>query len=272
MEFPGIGGSRTGQAVKDVRSALEQAEEGPKDEGVLGNQATRLVQNILDLGIDGKGFFHSATKVADDALAAHRDPEAAVDAIVRQHIRLGAASGFVTSAGGFITLPVALPANVLGFYLIATRMTAAVAKVRGYDIRQEEIRTAVLLTLVGADADDLLKKAGMASPGGTLSNLAAQRLPGPAMMVIQKGVGFRLLATAGKNMFVRLGKIVPIVGGVIGAGLDGFMQHRVAISAKREFPTARPAVAAGQVRVCPRSRPPEGTGIAPHSSFVEDSG
>jgi hypothetical protein len=123
-------------------------------------------------------------------------------------------------------------------------MTAAIAKVRGYDLRQEEIRTAVLLTLVGADADDLLQKAGMASPGGTLSNLAAQRLPGPAMMVIQKGVGFRLLATAGKNMFVRLGKIVPIVGGVIGAGLDGFMQHRVAVSAKREFPPARPEVAA----------------------------
>ena len=37
---------------------------------------------------------------------------------------LGAASGFVTSLGGFITVPVALPLNVLGFYLIATRMTA----------------------------------------------------------------------------------------------------------------------------------------------------
>ena len=244
MEFLGIGGGRTGQAVKDVLGALAQAEDGPRDEGVLGNQATRLVQNILDLGIDGKGFFHSAERVAAHALAQHHDPEAAVDAIVRSHITLGAASGFVTSVGGFITLPLALPTNVLGFYLIATRMTAAIAKVRGYDLRQEEIRTAVLLTLVGADAEDLLKKAGMASPGGTLSNLAAQRLPGPAMMVIQKGVGFRLLATAGKNMFVRLGKIVPIVGGVIGAGLDGFMQHRVAVSAKREFPTARPEVAA----------------------------
>ena len=140
-------------------------------------------------------------------------------------------------------------------------MTAAIARVRGYDLRQEEIRTAVLLTLVGADADDLLKKAGMASPGGTLSNLAAQRLPGPAMMVIQKGVGFRLLATAGKNMFVRLGKIVPIVGGVIGAGLDGFMQHRVAVSAKREFPTVRPEVAgtdhlgAGRPRLRERESP-----------------
>lgn len=243
MKLPRIGGSRTGQAVKDVRSALEQAEGGPRDDGMLGNQATRLVQNILDLGIDGKGFFHSAAQVADEALAEHHDPEAAADAIVRSHVRLGAAAGFLTSVGGFITLPVALPANVLGFYLVATRMTAGIAKVRGYDLRQEEIRTAVLLTLVGADADDLLKKAGMASVGGTLSNLAAQRLPGPAMMIIQKGVGFRLLATAGRNMFVRLGKIVPIVGGVVGAGLDGFMQHRVSVSAKREFPPARPAAA-----------------------------
>ena len=122
MALLGIGGGRTGQAVKDVRSALEQAEAGPRDEGVLGNQATRLVQNILDLGIDGKGWFHSAERVAGHALASHPDPEAAVDAIVRKHVRLGAASGFVTSVGGFITLPVALPANVLGFYLIATRM------------------------------------------------------------------------------------------------------------------------------------------------------
>ena len=159
----GIVGSREGQAVKDVRGALEQAEAGPKDEGVLGNPATRLVQNILDLGIDGKGWFHSAEKVAGHALAAHPDPEAAVDAIVRQHVRLGAASGFVTSVGGSITLPVALVANVLGFYLIATRMTAAIAEVCGYDLRQEEIRTAVLLALVGADATTC-SRGGIASP------------------------------------------------------------------------------------------------------------
>ena len=247
VKVPGLGDGRTSEAVQDVKTALEQAKHGHQDEGVLGNQATKLVQNILDLGIDGKGRFHSAERVAEDALRAHPDREEAVEAIVRNHVRLGAASGFVTSAGGFITLPVALPANVLGFYLIATRMTAAIAKVRGYDIKQEQIRTAVLLTLVGADADDLLRKAGVASPTGGLSNLAVQRLPGPAMMVIQKGVGFRLLATVGKNAFVRLGRIVPIVGGVIGAGLDGWMQHRVADSARREFPpaVASEAVAAG---------------------------
>lgn len=245
MGFPGFGGGdRTTEAVKDVRTALEQARAG-QDDGVLGNQATRLVQNVLDLGIDGKGWFRSAAEVADAAVRANPDREAAVESIVRSHVRLGAAAGFATSIGGFITVPVALPVNVLGFYLIATRMTAAVARVRGHDIGQEQIRTAVLLTLVGADADDLLRKAGVVAPAGALSNLAAQRLPGPAMMVVQKGIGFRLLAQVGTKTFSRLGRLIPVVGGAVGGALDAWLMRRVATSARREFPAA--AAAAPQV-------------------------
>lgn len=245
--FPGIGGGRTRDAVKDVRTALEQAHGDQRDDGVLGGQSTRFVQNILDLGVDGKGSFDSAGTVADEALRAHGgDVEAAVDAIVRSHVIKGGTAGFVTSLGGFITLPVALPVNLLGFYLLATRMTAAVARVRGYDITSEQIRTAVLLTLVGAEADDLLRKANMVVPGGTLSNLAAQRLPGPALMVVQKGIGFRLLAQVGKSTFARLGRLVPLVGGAIGGGLDAYMLRRFAANAKRQFPpTGGPT--AGQV-------------------------
>ncbi|HZB66300.1 MAG TPA: EcsC family protein [Ornithinibacter sp.] len=241
MGIPGLSRDRTSDAVKDVRSALEQAQK-PQDEGALGHHSTRLVQNILDLGIDGKGFFHSATHVADEALRTHSDRETAVESIIRSHVRLGAASGFVTSLGGFITVPVALPLNVLGFYLIATRMTAAVARARGHDIHREPIRTAVLLTLVGADADDLLRKAGVAVPTGALSNLAVQRLPGPAMMVVQKGIGFRLLAQVGTKTFSRLGRLIPVVGGAIGGALDAWMMRTVATSARREFPAAVPVV------------------------------
>ena len=135
MAFPGSGGGRTTDAVKDVKSALEQAHEGGADDGVLGRQSTKMVQNILDLGVDGMGWFDSATFEADVALRAHDgDVEAAVDSLVRSHVTKGAATGFVTSVGGFLTMPVALPVNLLAFYLLATRMTASIAKVRGYDL------------------------------------------------------------------------------------------------------------------------------------------
>lgn len=229
--------------IAQTKSALEQAREAPKDQGFVGNSATKMVENLLDTGIDGKGPFDSAAKVASTALTKNGgDVDKAVDDIVGSHVKLAAAGGFVTSLGGFITLPVSLPANVLGFYLLATRMTAAVASLRGHDITQPQIRTAVLLTLVGADADDLLAKAGMVAPAGRLTNLAAQRLPGPALMVVNKAIGFRLLSTAGKKTFSRFGRNVPLVGGVVGASLDGWLLKRISDNARREFPTATPQI------------------------------
>jgi EcsC protein family len=223
------------ETLTERLSALEQASAGRGDHGTLGNAAVGLIENILDFGIDGKGPLQSAQQVADVARTSTADPDQAVDSIVQQHLKAGAAGGFVTGLGGFITLPVALPANLLGFYVVATRMVAGIASVRGYDISRAEIRTAVLLTLVGADSDDLLKKAGVATTG-RLSNLAAQRLPGPALMVVNKAVAFRLLSQVGKKSLVRLGRALPLLGGVVAAGLDVYLLKQIADQARQEFP------------------------------------
>ncbi len=216
-------------------TALERAGVQDEPSGLTG-MATGLVERLLDIGIDGKGPVPSAREVADSALSGAPDAEAAIDRVVRMHLAYGGAGGFITGLGGFVTMPVALPANVLEFYVVATRMTAAIASLRGYELRQGQIRTAVLLTLVGADADDLLKKAGVAAGGGRLTNLAAQRLPGPALMVVNKAIGFRLLSQVGRSTFARLGKAVPVVGGAVGAGLDVYMLKRIADNARKEFP------------------------------------
>lgn len=208
--------------------------------GGLGRAATTLVERLLDVGIDGRGRFHSAQQVADGARGEHRDTDRAITAVIRHHTRLAAAGGFVTGLGGFVTLPIALPANVLEFYALATRMVASVAALRGYDLELSAVRSAVLLTLVGADADDLLKKAGVVSTG-RLANLAAQRLPGPALMVLNKGIGFRLVSSAGRSALTRFGRGVPLVGGVVGAGVDAYLLRRIAEQARHEFP-ARPAL------------------------------
>ncbi|GIL34056.1 EcsC family protein [Phycicoccus jejuensis] len=230
-------GRTTKDAVSDTRSALERANDPKADDGVVGRQAVRVVDQILDVGIDGRGPFDSAAKTADAALrSAGGDVEKAVDGIVRSHLRLAGAEGFVTGLGGFVTLPIALPANVVAYYALATRMTAAIARVRGHDIAQPQVRAAVLLTLAGADADDLLAKAGVAAPVGGFANLAAQRLPGPAAMVVKKGVFFKLVASSGKGVLSRFGRGVPVVGGVVGAGVDVVLLRRLASDAKREFP------------------------------------
>ncbi len=196
------------------------------------------MQRILDAGIDGRGRFQSASAVADRARAATADPEAAIDRVVRSHLRLGGAGGALTSAGGLVTLPVALPANVAAFYLVATRMVAAIAALRGYDVRQEQIRAAVLLTIVGADSEDLLAKAGLAAPAGGMARLVAERLPGPAVMVVNKGLGFRVVNQVLRKGLARAGRLVPVVGAAVGAGLDTYLLTRIADQARKEFPPA----------------------------------
>jgi hypothetical protein len=217
------------------QSALVKARSG--SEGGLTGAATKLVERLLDVGIDGKGPFDSAHTVADSALKQTKgDREKAIQLIQRDHKQLGAVGGFVTGLGGFFTMPVALPANVLEFYLLGTRMTAATARVRGYDIDQPEIRSAVLLTLAGADSDDLLKKAGVVAAGGRLTSMALQHLPAPALMVLNKAIAFRLLGRLGQGVIAKLGRAVPVVGGVVGSGVDVYMLSRIATQAAKEFP------------------------------------
>lgn len=216
-------------------TALVRAQNG--QEGGLSGAATKLIERLLDIGIDGKGPFDPAHEVAAKALeSSHGDVEQAIRVIRRDHRQLAAVGGFATGLGGFFTMPISLPANVLEFYLLSTRMTAAIAKLRGYDITQPEIRSAVLLTLVGADSDDLLKKAGITAAGGKLASLAFNRMPAPALMVLNKAVGFRLLGRIGQGTFAKLGRSVPLLGGVAGGAIDTYMVGKIANQAVKEFP------------------------------------
>lgn len=210
----------------------------PEQESGLARTATGLVERLLDIGIDGRGPFDSATEVARGAISKTTSSDAAVDKIIADHLRLVAAGGFATGLGGFITLPVALPVNVSSFYILTTRAAASVASVRGYDLEQQGVRSAVLLSLVGADAKDLLTKVGYTTTG-RLANLAAQRLPGPVMMAVNKAVGFRIVTQVGKSTFGRLGRGVPVAGGAIGAGLDAYLYKQITDHVREQFPDRR---------------------------------
>lgn len=208
----------------------------PGDGGTLDELSTSLVQRLLQTGFDGKSRFDSAHEVARHALAeAGGDPERAIEEVISQHRKLAATNGFVTSVGGLVTMPVALPANVVGFYLLATRMTGAIAQLRGYDIDQPEVRTAVLLIFVGTDANDVLAKAGVRTTGG-IAGMATRKLPPTVLMMVNKGVGFRLVSRLGGKVLARIGKSVPLAGGFIGAGLDLVLLNRIAGGARDQFP------------------------------------
>lgn len=227
---------REKKQVPITRAALDEALDPNTDDG---GAVTRLIQQLLSVGIDGRGPFISAEKYAEKALKKHGDTDKAINAISRNHVIGGAGGGFATSLGGFITMPVAIPVNVFEFYLQATRLVAATAHLRGYDLSRPEIRTAVLLTLIGTDANDVLAKAGVVTSGvvtGTIGRFAMERLPRAALMVVNKAIGFQMLKSVGAKTLTRFGRMVPVVGGAVGGAVDGWLMKRIGDNARVQFP------------------------------------
>jgi hypothetical protein len=214
------------------RPALEAALDGPPDTGAVA----RLIRVLMDVGLDGAGPLRSASQMAERARRGTRTPQAAVAKVARRHVIGGGAGGFLTGVGGFVTMPVALPANVVEFYVGATRMVAAIATLRGYDVNDPQVRTAVLLTLVGSDADEVLAKAGLTGGTGKMVGFVGQQLPPAALLILNKAIAFRLLRGFGEKAFARLGRAIPLAGGVVGGGIDVWMMKRIADHALNEFP------------------------------------
>jgi len=225
-----------------------------------------LVERLLRSGIDGVGPLRSASSVAADARAAtategegerqraggrgsegegerqraggRGSDEDAVDKVIRRHVRLAALEGAVTGLGGFVTLVVALPANVWAFHLLAIRMVAAIAAIHGHDVSTAEVRTAVLLALAGDEARDILHRAGAMARQGRLTSIALRGLPPSALMAVNKGVVFRLLVQFSRSGLARFGKLVPGMGGVIGGAVDAYLMREIGQRARKDFARA----------------------------------
>jgi len=204
-------------------------------QGPIARSQQGAMDHLLRLGIDGFGPFQSAEEAARGATANGRSTEQAIKALVRAHVAVAGAQGFVTNVGGLITLPVSMPANIGMGYLIQTHLAASIARVHGHDLDSEEVRTAILLCLLGTAGTEVLKKTGIAV-GSKYTMTLIGRIPIAVIRQINKRAGFALVAKYGtKRASITLAKGIPFVGGVIGGGFDATTTRAVGGFADRFF-------------------------------------
>jgi len=210
--------------------------------------AQRALTQVLNVGVDGAGPFKGAIAVAEESFKAKGgDVDAAIAHLTRVHVRLAATTGGLTGLGGLITMPVTVPVGVGGYYLLGARLTGGIAHLRGHDVHSEDVRTAVLLTMLGSAGTEIVKDAGITV--GTKGLAAAlAKVPGKVFIDINKKVGFRLVTKGGAKGVINAGKLVPLVGGPIGATIDGVSMKLVGGYAKSAFPLAPPDAPAGASR------------------------
>ena len=212
----------------------------PKITQVAPGLTTSFVREALNRAIAGVGPLPGAAAAADKQLAEqHGNVERAIHEVIENHVRYAGAQGFLTNVGGLVTAAVTIPANVTGLTLVQCRMIAGIAHLRGHDLKDPRVRNAILTTLLGEESvARLVKKRTLPAPPMALATAPAH--DAGLDKIISAEVGADLVArVAGKRLAVTIGRRVPVVGGLVGMGADGYATWKIGRYADREI-LARP--------------------------------
>lgn len=204
------------------------------------SKALALVKSILNQGINGvPPILPSATAFADsfmdyDCWKNINCKENVVRKMIKRRCFENFLTGTVTSLGGVITLPVNIIASLGASWVIQANLAAAIAYVYEHDLRDDHIRTAVLLSILGDSAAQVLKKAGVKITEKALYK-AISKIPGKVLIEINKKVGFRLLTKAGEKGVINLVRGIPIAGAIVGGTVDAVICNQVGKMANKLF-------------------------------------
>ena len=208
----------------------------PKVTEIAPDITASFVHRALDRAIRGVGPLDAAAATAAKQLEQHKgDVDKAIKDVIEQHVRLAGAQGFLTNIGGLVTMTVTVPTNIAGLALIQCRMVAAIAHLRGYDLEDKRTRNAILAGLLGEERMlTLIKKKKLP---GTPMALATAPVHDPHLdNVMANEVASELITkVAGKRIATTVGRRVPVVGGVVGAGTDGYSTWKIGRYVERDL-------------------------------------
>lgn len=213
----------------------------PKLVELAPGMTSGFVQRALTGAILGVGPLSGAAAAADKQLAEqHGDVDDAVRELIENHVAYAGVGGFVTNIGGLVTAAVAIPANVAGLALIQCRMVAGIAHLRGYGLEDRRTRNAILECLLGEEqVERQIKQQKLPAPPMALATAPAYD-PDIATGITAQVSAELLNRAVGKRLATTVGRRVPVIGGVVGAGADGYATWRIGRYAGRELlPRAR---------------------------------
>ncbi len=200
------------------------------------NDPTFILKQILQLGINGGPGLSSAVELANRYLnnPAYKSKMERIDALVKWEERKNFTSGFVTSLGGIMTLPISIPAALGVNWVLQTRMVAAMAYIGGFDIEDPPVRMSIALCLLGKKAKEILNQ-DIDDIESYIRRKGIYSIPARTLSIVNQAVAARLMQIAAQKGLTRVSKAIPILGGVVGGILDYQSCRETAEFAKELF-------------------------------------
>ena len=187
-----------------------------------------------DKAVNGVPGLDSAEELAACYLKKEGSLKDQINSLIRWQNTKAGTTGFVTGLGGMLTMPATLPVNITSVLFIQIRMIAAIAKMCGFDLKDDKVQTLVYVCLVGSSSSEIIKDLGI-QISGKLAIAAIKKIPKAVITKINQAVGFRLLTKFGQKGFINLGKAVPLIGGIIGGAFDVVSTNTVGNTARNLF-------------------------------------
>ncbi len=224
----------------------------------------KMLDGIYELALNGLPGQSTVDEVAAEYLATPGTLHEQTRRYVGWQILKCSGSGFVTGLGGLLTLPVAIPADLAANWYVQMRMVAVIAVMHGHNVREDRVRTLVYLSLIGDAVNEVLREVGI-QLGMRLGEQLIGKISGQTIRAINKAVGTRLVTKFGEKGLINLGKAVPFLGALVGAGFDGFACWAIAKAAMSVFGADG---GGGPNAVNADAGPPGGDGHGPDAAAV----
>ncbi|MFW6324938.1 MAG: EcsC family protein [Desulfovibrionales bacterium] len=196
----------------------------------------QIMLKLTSAALNGRGPVCGVEKLAREyeGDAKYPDADARVQALIRWETSKGFTGGFVTGMGGAITLPVTIPASLTTTWMLSMRLILTVARLYGHDPRCDRVQTLAFMVLAGDSLKEAGKRCGIEIAEKS-ARVAIRQIPREALTRINKAIGYRLLTKAGKTGLIRLNRLVPVVGGIVGGAFDSSACYCAGKAARKLF-------------------------------------
>jgi hypothetical protein len=155
--------------------------------------------------------------------------------IVRRKAFKNGLVGAVTGMGGFMTLPLAVPADLFASWRIQITMILAVAQAFRTEADPADLKTDVLIVLAGDSAKEALKRVGIEVTRAMTRKAVQKEVSQEIMVKIWGGLGRKVASRIGRKSLTRFDRATPLVGAPIGFAFDWFATKAVGRKAIRYY-------------------------------------
>ncbi len=162
--------------------------------------------------------------------------------IFSQKVRSGS-TGFMLGLGGIITLPATIPADFTSILFIQIRLIIAIAIMTKYDENDHRVKVLVYSCLSNTVKTEVINeiKSGIVSnvvqqgTSNIIETVAITHGSREALKTAQAAAISQITSNMGAKGLSHFTKIIPFLGGIVGATFNSFYIHKIGKRAKLVF-------------------------------------